>query len=698
MFSRPTIQPIQQAESQECILACLTMIAQYHGHSSSLRELRSRFPFLSRGGTLRDLLEIARSLDFFPRAVRVELPSLKDLQMPCIIHWSFNHFVVLESVQGQKIIISDPAVGRRRVSLDAFSKSFTGIAVELSPSPTFQKGRTENSKQLVDSLLPLRAFTRPIAQFVALSLAVLVFSLISPLAVQIIVDRVIQKSDSDLLLVVAGAFLFANLLSALASYIQGFHLLKHSARARISATNNYLQHLMGKRWNYFERRKLGNFIAQYNSLTYFVNFVIKATGTVISDSLFVAVITVVLFLLHPVTGSIVLLVNFVVIVIRFLLINKARTLQDTQIVDVANEEAFFVETMRGITSVKANKIEANRMAIGIDRTVRATNSFFSLGLFGLRYSLLMQFLKAMEVIVVLYLLAVDVMHGAMTIGMMYAFYSYRQFLDERVASLVDALSEILNIRVHQERLREVLSIDGGESQRPDIGEFLRFKGKIELRNLSYSIDNKKKSVIENFSASAEAGTFVHVKGPTGSGKTTLLKIILGVLDQDGGNVLIDGVPLGSSNVAILRNSVGVVLQEDLLFSGSILENVSLFDDLLDVERVQQCCRVACIHDDIARLPLGYQSLVGDLGANLSTGQQQRLLVARALYRDPTILVFDEASANLNEAVERELLTNLKALGKTVIFASHSQRIGDYCDTIWELQPFQDPTSHNQNSQ
>ncbi|RWK24212.1 MAG: peptidase domain-containing ABC transporter [Mesorhizobium sp.] len=686
MFSRATIQPIQQTESQECILACLTMIARYHGLSISLRELRSRFPFLNRGGTLRDLLEIARSLDLFPRAVKVELHSLKHLQMPCIIHWSFNHFIVLERVRGEKITVSDPASGRRRVSMDAFSRSFTGIAVELVPNPTFQKGRASHPTELVDSLLPLRAFTRPIAQFVALSLAVLVFSLISPLAVQIIVDQVIQKSDSDLLLVVAGAFLFANLLSALATYIQGFHLLKHSAGARISATYNYLQRLMSKRWNYFERRKLGNFIAQYNSLTHFVNYVIKAIGTVISDALFVAVITVALFMLHPITGAVVLFVNFSVIAIRVLLMKKARMLQDTQIVDVANEEAFFVETMRGITSVKANRIEANRMSIGIDRTVRATNSFFSLGLFGLRYSLLMQFLKAVEVIVVLYLLAIDVMQGAMTIGMMYAFYSYRQFLDERVASLVDALSEMLNVRVHQERLLEVLSIESREHQRPDIGEFIRFKGKIELRNLAYWIDNKKKPVIEGFSALADRGTFVHIKGPTGSGKTTLLKIILGVLDQDDGTVLIDDIPLSGANIAILRNSVGVVLQEDLLFSGSILENVSLFDDLLDVGRVQHCCRIACIDDDIVRLPLGYQSLVGDLGANLSTGQQQRLLVARALYRDPTILVFDEASANLNEVVERELLGNLKALGKTVIFASHSDRIGDYCDTVWELQP------------
>ena len=184
-------------------------------------------------------------------------------------------------------------------------------------------------------------------------------------------------------------------------------------------------------------------------------------------------------------------------------------MQDTQVVDVANEEAFFVETMRGIASVKANRIETNRTAIGIDRTIRATNSSFRLGLFrSLRYSLFMHVLKAVEIIMVLYLLATNVMQGAMTIGVMYAFYSYRQFLDDRVASLIDALSDILNIRVHQERLLEILSVEGVERRHPEIGDFIRFGGKVEVRNVSYTVDNRKRMVIEKFSGSAgNAGSF-----------------------------------------------------------------------------------------------------------------------------------------------------------------------------------------------
>lgn len=683
MWARRIVH-VRQGESPECILACLAMIVRFHGGGARLADLRARFPALGRGGTLRDMIEIARGLELGSRAVKAEMSALEGLRLPCVIHWNFNHFVVLEKVGPKFVHIVDPAAGARKLMRDSFSRQFTGIALELIPLPPFHQSRFEGQGKTPVIILPISDYRRPIAQFIALSVLVLTFALVSPLAVQIVIDEVILKDDRDLLLVVVGAFLFANLIGALASYAQGYHVIRQTALTRMTVTHKYLDSLLSRSWAYFARRNLGSIVAQYNSLNFLVSFIVKNVGAFISDLLFVTVVSVILFLIEPRVALIVLVLNGLVVCVRLVLLNRARKLQDRDVIDRAHEEAFFVESMRGITSVKANTIELSRVAGNLDRTVRSVNTSFDLAYFGLKYSLFMQVTKAVEVIAVLYLLALDVMQARLTIGVMYAFYAYRQFLDQRLTSLVDAMGEILNLKVHRDRVVEAFDADGRVAGNLDIGRFMRLEGEIELKEVVYRIDNDRKTVLGGFSAKAPKGSFVHVTGPTGSGKTTMLKIILNIIIPHSGQVLIDGIPITSGNVSILRNSVGVVLQEDLLFRGTILENIALFDERLDIARAEECCRLCLIHDDIVELPLGYQSEVGDMGSNLSTGQQQRLLLARALYKNSAILVLDEATANLNEPVERQILENLKSLGKTVIFASHSANVGRYADSVWSL--------------
>ncbi|MFE0017643.1 peptidase domain-containing ABC transporter [Mesorhizobium sp. NPDC059054] len=683
---RRRITPIRQAESHECILACIAMIAGFYGRRLTLSQLRTQFPSLGRGGTLRDMMEIARRLELSPRAVRADLSALEGLRLPCVVHWDFNHFVVLEKVNRQKVQIVDPAIGRQTIDLAVFSQHYTGVALELVPSPQFNDAAQDaDSRKPSASFIPVKAFAKPIVQFVAISILALAFSLVSPLAVQIIVDEVILKDDRDLLMLVCLAFVFANVTGAIAAYAQSLHLLRYSALTRSQITYRFLERLLSHRWSYFSRRNLGSFVAQYNSLHFLVSFVVKSVGALISDTLFISVVSIILFLIEPKIALIVFVINLAVVGMRIALLNQARRLQDNDVLERSKEEAFFVESIRGISSVKANKLEFLRLEGNLDRTIKSTNASFGLGLFTTRYALFLSVVKAFEIIVVLYFLALAVMQNMMSVGMMYAFYAYRQFLDQRLSNFVESVGDVLNLQVHKDRLQEAFQVEEGTEESVDIGFFMRFKGAVAVEGIKYAVDNRRLPVLENFSGSAKAGEFVHVAGPTGAGKTTLLKIILNIIRPDNGVILVDQIPISEGNVSVLRNSVGVVLQEDTLFKGSIVENISLFDDRLDLGRVEECCKLCHIHDEIARLPLGYQSEVGDLGSNLSTGQQQRLLLARSLYRDPPILIYDEATANLNSEIEESILARLKQLNKTVIFASHSDLVGSHADQVWHIK-------------
>ena len=686
MFASKRVNVIRQIESHECILACIAMVSGYFGQNVGLSNLRTRFPDLSRGGTLRDMIEIARQLDLGGRALRVDVDAIENLKLPAVLHWNFNHFVVLERVEKGKYVIADPAFGRHTLSAATFSRHYTGVALELTPLAGFGLHRDgDTTKPSLNSILPISAYRRPIATFVAISGLAMAFALVTPMAVQIIVDQVIAKNDVDLLMVIAGAFLAATIIGSLANYLQGQHIARQSAKIRIHVTNAYIEQLAQNSPSYFLKRNLGTFVAQFNSLSHFVTFVVRNIGSLVIDALFAVLISLVLFFIDAGIAAIVLSINLFLVLLRVALTRIAQRLQDEEVVARANEVSYFVETMRGITSVKANNLEMSRTIGTLDRTIKAANSGFALESFSLKYGFLIHSTKAVETIVTLYLLALAVMSGTMTIGVMYAFHAYRQILGDRLASLIENMNDVLVLKVHRDRLQEVFGTSrSDEIPNMDLGRFMRFNGDIALQNIDYATDNGRKVVLRDFSARAKKGEFIRVAGPTGSGKTTLLRIILGTLQPQSGNILIDGIPLTAQAMSVLRNSTGTVLQEDTLFRGSVLENVALFDTEIDIEQVEACTRLAMIHDEIMRLPLGYQSEVGDIGSNLSTGQQQRLLLARALYRRPGILVLDEATANLNADVEEKILRNLKELSITIIFASHSRLVEIVADQTWTI--------------
>ncbi len=685
MLAGRRIRAVHQEESSECILACLVMILQYHGSDTKLRDLRKSYPSLGRGGSLRDLLDIAQKLHLAPRPLKADIENLSRLSLPCIIHWNFDHFVVLEKLTRDGIRIADPAKGIVHVPFDEVSRRYTGIAIELSVLPSFHAQASPSSRKgEVQQFLSVRPYVKSIALFSVIAATSLSLTLIAPLSIQLVVDKVLPNRDLDLLTLIAIGFFFIQLLAVFASYVQQVFILRAASRLRLATIYEFYQNLLGNGVEHFSRRGLGHFVAQFNSISYLITHVVKDIGTAIVDLVYIAIVAGILLFIDFEIALVVVATSTAVMGLRWALVKRSQDLQNKQIIANAQEESYFVETLRGIYSVKANRLELHRILGGMDRVVTSINASFAARRFDLRFETIVAVAKSAESILILYLLARRVLEGNMTIGVMYTFYMYRVFVDERLSNYIGTMANILNIRVHQKRLAE--SMDGGKAvpNESDISSFLKFKGDVELVNISFGIDNGRRKLFEQYSAKAAARSFVHISGPSGIGKSTLLKILLRIIEPDRGEILVDGRNIGAYSQNMVKSNFGVVLQEDTLFGGSIISNISSFDDKLDLQRVQECCQLCEIHEEICRLPLGYHSLVGDMGAKLSSGQQQRLLLARALYRNPTVLILDEATANLNADVERKILKNLKALNKTIIFASHSAIVSEFRDIEWVL--------------
>jgi ATP-binding cassette, subfamily B, bacterial CvaB/MchF/RaxB len=401
------------------------MMFDYHGDKNSFERLKMGYPAFGRGGTLRDLITIAQANDMGPRALKVDLESISKLKLPCIIHWNFNHFVILESVDRSYFAVVDPAAGRKRISKDEFSRQYTGIAVELVPLPSFPRRQFSTAASFKnDIFLYTAGFHKTILAFCLISIIVMSFSLIAPLSIQLIVDRVIPGKDQDLLLIIAIGFFLVQIISAVSVYAQQMFILRLSSRTRLSVTYEFILRTLKNNAAFFSKRDLGYFVAQFNSLHYLINHVVRDVGSSIADFFFLLLVSAILLILDYRIALIIITANLVVLAARWLTMERARNFQNNQIMSTSNEESYYVETLRGIHSVKANRMESVRIAGAAERGVLAIRDAYSARKYEHVFDLVTQIVKAGEMIITIYLLATRVLDGVMTIGAMYTFYMY----------------------------------------------------------------------------------------------------------------------------------------------------------------------------------------------------------------------------------------------------------------------------------
>jgi ATP-binding cassette subfamily B protein RaxB len=683
---------ILQTEAAECGLACLAMISGYYGFKTDLTSIRHQFSISSHGATLKQIMEIANKLDLSSRALRLEVEHLEQLQTPCILHWDMKHFVVLKKVTKTKVIIHDPAIGERVLSKSVVDRSFTGVALELTPAPSFVKGEAKQSLTLSHFWTRIIGLKRSLTLILSLSLLLQLFVIINPFYMQTVIDDVILRSDVNLLLILALGFGLLLVIDTGTNMLRQYVILQLSSKLNIQMAANVFHHLIRLPLDYFSKRHMGDVVSRFSSLQNIRELMTTGLVSVVVDGLMASITLVVMFLYDAKLTCIVLAVVFLYGLLRYVFYRPIRMLNEERIVADAKENSHFMESVRAIQTIKLFEKETDRQNQWQNNLAEAINKDIKLSRWGIGFESANKFLFGLENIVIIYFAAMAVIDNLLTVGMLYAFISYKNRFINSMDELIAKWIEFKMLDLHFDRLADIVFTPVDQLSHPPISNIRlpgspkqanqRLKGDIEVQNLSFTYAQTDKPIFQGLNFSIKAGETVAIVGPSGVGKSTLLKCMMGLLRPSEGQVLVDSNPI--HQIKHYRKEIAAVLQDDQLLSGSIAENIGCFDAKIDIDQIVFAANSACIHEEIMQTSMQYNTLVGDMGASISGGQKQRIMLARALYKKPSILFMDEATSHLDGNNEAKINAHIRRMSITRVVIAHRTDTVNSADRILQL--------------
>lgn len=675
-FGGKPVPVVLQTETAECALACLVMVAAHHGLQTDVATLRQRFPLSLKGATMLDLLRIATQLDLSPRPLRAELKHLSGLHLPCILHWDLNHFVVLVGFRRGKAVIHDPSRGLRVMSLDEVSSHFTGVVMELQPGAGFRPRVERQQPSLRQLLGHISGLKRSLAQIFVLALGLEAFLLLGPFFLQWVVDGVLVSADRELLVTLGIGFGLLVLVTVATGAIRSWAVLYLSATLNLQWLANVFTHLMRLPVAWFEKRHAGDVLSRFGAIQQIQQTLTTHFIEAVLDGLLVLLTLVVMLVYSPRLTAIALAGVALYALLRWAFFRPLREATEEAIVFDAKRTSHFLESLRGVQAIKLFNRQEDRQAQFMNRVVDAMNAHVTTRRLDLWFGVGHKLVFGLERIAVVWVGALLVLDRQLSVGMLFAFLAYKEQFALRFSGLIDKVVELKMLRLQGERLSDIVltapEVDSGvpgagrslaEPQAPPAARF-------ELQGVRFAYSPTESPVLVDVSLQIDAGESVAIVGPSGCGKTTLLKLMLGIHAPDAGELRVNGVPLGRLGLRAWRDMIGTVMQDDLLFAGTVIDNICFFDAEPDLAWVEQCARLAAVHDEIEAMPMGFHTLVGDMGSSLSGGQRQRILLARALYKRPQILFLDEATSALDVDRERQVNQAVRELSITRVIVAH----------------------------
>lgn len=663
---RRRIPYVQQTTMTDCGPACLTMVLGFHGRKERLDTLREVTGL--GGSNARTLLEAARRFQLRSRGVRIDrISDLKLLPTASVLHWHFNHFVVLESVSARGAEIVDPAIGRRFVSNDELERNFTGVALVFEPDSDFVEGE-DKGVGVRRYLGHLASHSDLWGRILVLSVLMQLFALGVPVLTGLLVDRVVPRQDHSLLLLLAVGMASLVLFSFMSSLIRS-HLLLH-LRTRLDSrlTLDFLDHMVDLPYAFFQRRSSGDLMLRLNSNAQIRDILTSSALSGLLDGTLVGLYLLLLLLAHPGMAMVVAGLGAVRFVIFWISRKRYRDLMSSALSTQAQSRNYQVQMLAGIETLKGLGAERRAVESWSNLFVDELNVSLAQGRLSALVDSLLAALATASPLVVLVYGGAQVLAGDLSLGLMLALAALAGGFLGPLGQLIDTALRLQQLSSYLERIDDVLETE--REQDRDVVPAPRLRGGIQVEKVSFRYSPSTPLVVSNVSIQIEPGSFVALVGPSGAGKSTLANLLLGLYSPTAGQIIYDGLDLAQLDLRSVRSQLGLVTQNPYLFGTSIRDNIALADPTLPLSRIMEAARRARIHEDILAMPMGYETILADGGGSLSGGQRQRLAIARALVHEPSILLLDEATSNLDAIAERQVQDELARMAGTRIVIAH----------------------------
>ena len=676
---------VMQMEALECGAACLTMVLAYYGKWLPLEQVRADCGVSRDGSSAKNVLVAARSYGMQAKAFTFDTAHLKEKGVfPCIIHWNFNHFVVLNGFTKDKAVINDPAKGTIKVSMDEFDKSFTGICLVMTPNENFQPGGKPRSV-LSFAKKRLTGTSEGIIFIILTTLISALIGILNPAFSQIFMDRLLTGKNPDWLYPFTAVLIFFAFLTLTVDCIKSLYMLKIEGKLAVVSNSNFMWRVLRLPMEFFSQRMAGDIADRQKRNEVLTKDLMKTFAPLALD-----VIMLLLYLFVMLRYSVILTAVGVTSIIINIVVARIISVKKVNVtrVQMRNAGKLAGMTVNGIEMIETIKSSG------------AENGYFEkwagyqagVNTQEVRYSkinqylgILPEFISSLTNILILILGVYLTMAGNFTVGMLLAFQSFMRSFETPTHRIISASQKLQETRTNMERIEDVenypVDVQFGENSLSEDVSYDKLSGYIELKDVTFGYSKLGSPLIENFSLTLKPGTSVAFVGPSGCGKSTISKLISGLYKPWSGEILFDSKPISEISREVFTGSLAVVDQDIILFEDSIANNIKMWDSSIEDFEMILAARDAQIHEDIMLRDGGYNYKITEGGKDFSGGQRQRIEIARVLAQDPTVIIMDEATSALDARTEYNVVKSIKARGIACIVVAHRLSTIRDCDEI-----------------
>lgn len=675
---------ILQDELAECGHACIAMISNFFGHKLDLADLRHIQKPSPAGTTLKQIINILEKLQFKTRALKIPIDTIRYIKTPALLHWNMNHFVVLKKVKKNKVIIHDPAIGAISYNLNEFSKSFTGIILEVEKPISFKKIQKIKKLTIYKIIKHTPKFYKILWRIITISTVIEFFTILNPLFLQYTTDQILISNDLGTLYITAIGFVILILIQILAEYTRENLILYTTMNFMESFGSNVFQHLLKLPISFFSNRHQGDIQSKFQSINHIKSTISNDFINAILDGLMFILIISVMLIYNWILTSIVVCALIVYIGMRYISYHSLKNSSASSIFLQAKLANKFLEAVRAITPIKVFLKEKTIFNSWQNTYIDTLNTDIKINKQQIIYKVSNHLLFNIEHIIIICVGAHLIAHKKLSIGMLLAFLTYRLMLVNKASALIQNTFDYKLLSIHLQRLSDII-LQKIELPQQNYKKIIPDTiTSLSLENIGFQYNKDEKFIIKDLNLDIKQGEKIAIIGKSGCGKSTLLKIMMGLLQPTNGKIYINNIPMNTFGIDNYRLKIAAVMQEDQLLSGSILDNIAFFDEEIDIERIYFAAQVAQIHNTINKLTMGYETLINDMGSILSGGQKQRIFLARAIYKNPSILFLDEATSHLDNNNEKLINEDLKKMNITQIIVAHREETIKMADKIYQI--------------